>query len=283
MPVAFWYFSLAGGVVLLTYAIYRRDPVFIIGQCTGLVIYIRNLWLIRAVPRRSLTAPTGLSRSGSSGSRWSRCGALALLPFDSADLLRRRRAILVLGPGARLGLLLQAAADRLDPAALDDDRVRRAVLDPAAAAADPRRARRGGRACRPAALRRPGRWRSRGFAFAAARGRAVACLLVSTDTPMLVCFALAHAGAFVRLGERPPAGWAVVLGGAIGVGLLSKYAMIYFPISAIAGGDRGSFGADRLARLAIAAAVALAIVAPNLLWNATNDFATLHHTADNAG
>jgi lipid-A-disaccharide synthase-like uncharacterized protein len=51
MPVAFWYFSLAGGVVLLSYAIYRRDPVFIIGQATGLFIYSRNLWLIRASKR----------------------------------------------------------------------------------------------------------------------------------------------------------------------------------------------------------------------------------------
>ena len=49
MPVAFWYFSIAGGVViLLSYAIYRRDPVFILGQSTGLFIYLRNLWLIRA-------------------------------------------------------------------------------------------------------------------------------------------------------------------------------------------------------------------------------------------
>ena len=51
MPVAFWYFSLGGGVILLSYAIYRRDPVFIIGQATGLFIYTRNLWLIRAEKR----------------------------------------------------------------------------------------------------------------------------------------------------------------------------------------------------------------------------------------
>jgi lipid-A-disaccharide synthase-like uncharacterized protein len=51
MPVAVWYFSLAGGVVLLSYAIYRRDPVFIIGQATGLFIYSRNLWLIHASKR----------------------------------------------------------------------------------------------------------------------------------------------------------------------------------------------------------------------------------------
>lgn len=48
VPVAFWWFSLAGGVTLLSYAIWRRDPVFIMGQGAGLVVYIRNLALIRA-------------------------------------------------------------------------------------------------------------------------------------------------------------------------------------------------------------------------------------------
>lgn len=48
IPVAFWYFSMAGGLVLLSYAVWRRDPVFILGQSMGLVIYIRNLWLIHA-------------------------------------------------------------------------------------------------------------------------------------------------------------------------------------------------------------------------------------------
>ena len=47
IPNAFWYFSLAGGLVLLSYAIYRRDPVFMLGQFTGLFIYIRNLMLLR--------------------------------------------------------------------------------------------------------------------------------------------------------------------------------------------------------------------------------------------
>jgi lipid-A-disaccharide synthase-like uncharacterized protein len=51
VPVAFWYFSLAGGVMLLSYAIYRKDPVFILGQGLGVLIYARNLWLIHAGPR----------------------------------------------------------------------------------------------------------------------------------------------------------------------------------------------------------------------------------------
>jgi lipid-A-disaccharide synthase-like uncharacterized protein len=46
MPVAFWFFSIGGGVLLLVYALYRRDPVFIAGQALGLVVYIRNLYFI---------------------------------------------------------------------------------------------------------------------------------------------------------------------------------------------------------------------------------------------
>jgi lipid-A-disaccharide synthase-like uncharacterized protein len=46
IPRAFWYLSLAGGSVLLAYAIHQRDPVFIVGQATGFFIYTRNLWFI---------------------------------------------------------------------------------------------------------------------------------------------------------------------------------------------------------------------------------------------
>lgn len=48
VPVAFWYLSLIGGVMLLAYAVHRQDPVFILGQALGILIYARNLWLIRA-------------------------------------------------------------------------------------------------------------------------------------------------------------------------------------------------------------------------------------------
>jgi lipid-A-disaccharide synthase-like uncharacterized protein len=51
MPVAFWYFSLVGGLMLLAYAIYRRDPVFTLGQALGVFIYARNLSLIRIARR----------------------------------------------------------------------------------------------------------------------------------------------------------------------------------------------------------------------------------------
>lgn len=57
IPIAFWYLSMLGGVLLFMYAIYKRDPVFIIGQSTGVFVYGRNLWLIHK--RRELeTAPS---------------------------------------------------------------------------------------------------------------------------------------------------------------------------------------------------------------------------------
>jgi lipid-A-disaccharide synthase-like uncharacterized protein len=46
IPVAFWYLSLAGGSLLFSYALHRRDPVFILGQGLGLIVYARNLRLI---------------------------------------------------------------------------------------------------------------------------------------------------------------------------------------------------------------------------------------------
>ena len=46
VPRQFWYFSVGGGLTLLAYAVYRRDPVFILGQAAGLFVYARNLYFI---------------------------------------------------------------------------------------------------------------------------------------------------------------------------------------------------------------------------------------------
>ncbi len=46
IPLAFWYLSILGGMGLLIYAIFRKDPVIITGQVFGLFIYVRNLYLI---------------------------------------------------------------------------------------------------------------------------------------------------------------------------------------------------------------------------------------------
>jgi lipid-A-disaccharide synthase-like uncharacterized protein len=46
IPVAFWYFSIGGGLLLFAYSLWRLDPVFILGQSMGVLIYSRNLYLI---------------------------------------------------------------------------------------------------------------------------------------------------------------------------------------------------------------------------------------------
>jgi lipid-A-disaccharide synthase-like uncharacterized protein len=52
IPVAFWFFSIGGGLLLLIYALYRRDPVFIAGQAFGVFVYLRNLHLVMRERRR---------------------------------------------------------------------------------------------------------------------------------------------------------------------------------------------------------------------------------------
>ena len=46
IPVAFWFFSIAGGLVLFAYALFIRDPVFILGQGAGVFVYLRNLYFV---------------------------------------------------------------------------------------------------------------------------------------------------------------------------------------------------------------------------------------------
>lgn len=46
IPIQFWYLSIVGSLMLLMYSVWRKDPVFILGQCMGSIIYVRNLLLI---------------------------------------------------------------------------------------------------------------------------------------------------------------------------------------------------------------------------------------------
>ena len=55
IPIAFWYFSIGGGSVLLLYAIWRQDPVIIFGQGLGLFIYFRNLYFVSRDRRHSVS------------------------------------------------------------------------------------------------------------------------------------------------------------------------------------------------------------------------------------
>jgi lipid-A-disaccharide synthase-like uncharacterized protein len=63
VPLAFWYFSLAGGAVLFAYAVHRLDPVFIVGQGLGIFIYLRNLWLIHR-EHRDVDGSSGGAQTG---------------------------------------------------------------------------------------------------------------------------------------------------------------------------------------------------------------------------
>jgi len=46
IPIAFWWFSIGGGILLFIYSLHRRDPVFIVGQGGGLLIYVRNVMFV---------------------------------------------------------------------------------------------------------------------------------------------------------------------------------------------------------------------------------------------
>lgn len=54
MPIAFWWFSIMGGLLLLAYGVYRGEPVIILGQAFGVVVYARNLWLIHVEKRSAV-------------------------------------------------------------------------------------------------------------------------------------------------------------------------------------------------------------------------------------
>ena len=90
VPTAFWFFSVGGGLILLVYAIHRRDPVFVAGQATGLLIYGRNLMLIFRGGRRGAPAPPAPAPANAA-SRWldprrRRLGELVLLGLAAALL-----------------------------------------------------------------------------------------------------------------------------------------------------------------------------------------------------
>ncbi len=111
--------------------------------------------------------------------------------------------------------------------------------------------------------------------------------LITTDAPLVFFWSAALYLFFSLTDEQARNGkarTAALLGAAIGLGFLSKYAMMYFVFGAVlalalSSSRRRAAGA---LNLAIAALVALSIFAPNIWWNAQNDFETLKHTAANA-
>jgi 4-amino-4-deoxy-L-arabinose transferase-like glycosyltransferase len=113
-------------------------------------------------------------------------------------------------------------------------------------------------------------------------GLAFSARIISTDVPLLFCWAVALL-AYVKLLGGPDRRWAVVLGLALGLGTLAKYAMLYFLIGIAVAAlvDRHARDVLRRADLWLALAIALLLIAPNIHWNIANGLATIRHTGDN--
>ncbi len=109
-------------------------------------------------------------------------------------------------------------------------------------------------------------------------------LIISTDVPLLFFWALALFAAWhILIGQKSWI-WPIVLGLALGFGFLSKYAMGYFLLGFATYAAFGAWPRVRThwPRLAVALVVAMAIIAPNIYWNAVHGWATVGHTAANA-
>lgn len=106
--------------------------------------------------------------------------------------------------------------------------------------------------------------------------------IISTDVPLLFFWALALL-AYVKLLYGADRRWAVVLGVAIGLGALAKYAMVYFllGVALTAWFDRDARFLLRRPEMWLALLLAALIIAPNIYWNLTHGLATFRHTGDN--
>jgi 4-amino-4-deoxy-L-arabinose transferase-like glycosyltransferase len=117
--------------------------------------------------------------------------------------------------------------------------------------------------------------------YIALPGVTVSAMIMSTDAPMVLCWAIALYG-FIRARASNDRLWWLLVGVAIGLGLLSKYAMVYWLLCAFI--FVGLYRDERrhLPFLAGATALGLLIYAPNFLWNYGNGFVSYHHTEANA-
>ncbi|MGP8121992.1 MAG: ArnT family glycosyltransferase [Xanthobacteraceae bacterium] len=105
--------------------------------------------------------------------------------------------------------------------------------------------------------------------------------IISTDIPLMLFWAVALL-AYAQLLRAPSLRWVLLLGVSMGLGLLSKYAMIYFVPGMLLAALASRPARDLLRTPApwIALAIAAIVVLPNLAWNATNGFMTFRHTGD---
>jgi hypothetical protein len=120
------------------------------------------------------------------------------------------------------------------------------------------------------------------LAYASLPGVSVSAFIISTDAALLLFWAAALY-AFIRAREGGSPGWWLAVGVAVGLGLLAKYAMAYWILSAL--GFVLLFRDERrhLCPLLAAIAVALLLYSPNFWWNWSNGFVSYLHTKDNSG
>lgn len=128
---------------------------------------------------------------------------------------------------------------------------------------------------------RVGAWAA--LTYALMPGTSFSSLLITTDVPLLFFWSLALL-ALAKLRQAESMAWAIVLGVAVGLGLLSKYAMLYFVLGAglalLSNVDGRRLITSRAGLIALA--TALIVFAPNIIWNVTHQFETVSHTAANA-
>jgi 4-amino-4-deoxy-L-arabinose transferase-like glycosyltransferase len=123
-------------------------------------------------------------------------------------------------------------------------------------------------------------WTALGVALAT--GVSFSSRIISTDVPLLFFWTLAlHA--YLRLLLDGSARWSIVLGLALGAGLLAKYAMIYFllGIALAALFDKRAKDLMKRPALWIALLIAAALLSPNIIWNVTHGLMTFNHTVQN--
>lgn len=120
--------------------------------------------------------------------------------------------------------------------------------------------------------------------FATAPGVSYSSQLMTTDVPLILMWTV-MLYFWVMLVKRKSMGFAILLGVAVGIGLLTKQAMIYAVLCAgcHAAVSREAREALKGGRGLVAVLVALALFSPNIVWNAQNDFPTAKHTGANIG
>ncbi|MEM7653070.1 MAG: lipid-A-disaccharide synthase N-terminal domain-containing protein, partial [Pseudomonadota bacterium] len=311
IPVSFWYLSVAGGLMLLTYAIYRQDPVFIFGQASGLFIYLRNLYFVQLERREEQAAAEAAATEAATRvaewqevdmrlsearqrpvvtTAWLTVAAILLAITGYRILVVAFNGVPLFGDEAQywtwsllpdwgyyskppmVGWAIAAStwlfghsegAVRLTPSLTYCVSGLFLFL-----------------LARRLFSEQVGVWTA--VIFATLPAVSLSSGIVSTDPFLLMFWAIGLYTVHRALEDNGWLWWGAT-GLAIGLGMLSKYAMIAFIPSLflfllISREHRAHLLS---VRLYFALAVALVVVSPNIYWNLQNGLATLAHTGDN--